>query len=79
MTPLRLWLAIVSLLLPGAVLTAQEVSGELKEWHDAVMTFRGPRNRREGRESCGGSRYSKHLVFRFCRATILGLMRDPTC
>jgi Domain of unknown function (DUF5060) len=41
MTRCRLWLA-VALLLPGAVVTPQEVSGELLQWHDVILTFAGP-------------------------------------
>jgi hypothetical protein len=37
-----LWRALVLLVLAGPVLPAQEISGELRQWHDVVLTFRGP-------------------------------------
>jgi hypothetical protein len=37
-----LFLILFSVALSGAVLSAQEITGELKQWHDVVLTLSGP-------------------------------------
>jgi hypothetical protein len=37
-----LWHALVLLGLAGPLVSAQDLSGELRQWHDVVLTFHGP-------------------------------------
>jgi len=37
-----IWAALVILTLAAPLLPAQEISGELRQWHDVVLTFAGP-------------------------------------